>query len=508
MITLQRFIFYIIAFGNFFVLTSREIPTIGTTPIALHSLNQSVASGQAMLIIKNSDQYLIPELFDLKPTSSGVIGILINTDNVLIHFGRNTIMQDKSGGGTDFTAIEIASGKSNITIIGGNITSIDGTGIKIGTNCHDISIINLKINECTKIGLDIDTANNINIENVQITNCDGSDSSVTEAIALKIINCNDIDILNSNFNNNKAANDKDAIGVFLSNCKNCEFIDCEASSNIGGAGTTGGSAFGFKITSTTSACLFNNCDAQNNQISKTKNCHGFFLSYSNDNQFNNCKASSNSATTNTGSPTISGFYLENCTGNSFKNCYAQEQDTSTSSGNAFGFFSSAGKRNHFLNCSASGNTAGTSSSSIGAGFALRNGESRSIIESSFSVSNDGGAGEGYGVMIGFTGDSGTTSNNIVHNNTILNNIGTTKKYGYRDFSSNSTTVLSKNISSAHGAINPGLDQLTLSNNMNYMFTFTGADHEPQLLVEEINLAQVGSTNVLSSTLFVNLSVIE
>lgn len=499
------FIIYLIIFGIFFESVPRKISTNGTIPISINSLNQNATSGQAMFTIDTSDQYLIPELFSLKPTATGVIGILIDTDNVFLHFGRNTITHDTSDGGTNFIALKISAGKSNITIVEGAISSINGSGIEIGQNCHDINIINMQINECTKVGLDIDTCNNIKLEDIQITNCDGSDSNATEAIGLKLATCNDIKIINSNFNNNLATNNKDAIGVSLSSCINCDFENCFATSNIGGAGT-GGKAFGFKLVST-KACNFINCEADNNKTVTANNCYGFYLDTSNGNRFENCKANSNNTTTSSGSPIIAGFYLTNSSGNIFQNCISKEQNASTSTGYAFGFFSSAGNRNTFSKCTALGNTAGTSSSSIGAGFALRNGESCSIISDSFSIANNGGTGEGYGIILGFTGDSGTISQNIIHNNSIYNNIGSAKKYGYRDFTSPTTTVLTKNISSGHGAINPGLLQLTASNNMNYMFTFGSLlNHEPQLLVEEINLAQVGSTNVLSSTPFVNLSI--
>lgn len=508
LIFLKRRTLSFLIISNFFsiLLCNNPLETNTTDMFGLTTLSLNQTTTTAMLTISNSGSYLLLDTFTATPTNNSVSCIKIDTDNVFLYFHRNSITHDTSGGGTNLTALEISSGKSNITIIGGNIFSIDGTGIKIGANCHDISIINLKINECTKVGLDIDTANNINIENIIITNCNGSATDVTEAIALKLNNCNDIKILNSNFTNNKSTNDKDAIGVFLSSCKNCKFIDCESSSNVGGAVNSGGKAFGFKITSTTKACIFKKCEAKNNTTLTANNCYGFFFSYSNANEIQDCICQTNLTAASSGSPNIFGFYMENSLGNVYRNCISKGQNAGESAGNAFGFYTTAGKYNGFLNCTSTGNAGGIGSATIGAGFALRNGESFSIIQDSFAIGNGINAGEAYGIMIGFTGDSGTTSNNIVHNNTILNNIGTTKKYGYRDFSSNSTTVLSKNISSAHGAINPGLDQLTLSNNMNYMFTFTGADHEPQLLVEEINLAQVGSTNVLSSTPFVNLSI--
>lgn len=428
-------LFFSIHLNNFCNFVS-DIDTRNMFSLTTLSLNQTTTT--TMLTINNSGKYLITDNFTASPTNNNVTCLKINTNNVFLYLNNQTITHDTTEGGTDFTAIEIASGKSNITIIGGNISSIDGTGLKIGVNCHDISIINLKINECSKIGLDIDTCNNINIENVQITNCDGSDADATQAIGLKLNKCKCICVKNSSFNHNDAASNKNSVGALLINCENCCFQDSEASSN--GINANGGIVYGFSLTSTTNACLFKNCMACTNE-STTNESIGFHIAYSKNNEFISCMAMSNKST----SSTAYGFYLTNATNNAFNSCKATGQETIANANHAYGFYSISGTNNMFNSCISDGNTANGDSSSIAAGFFLDENETHSSILKSCAKANNGGAGIGYGIII-----SGSICE--ISSNQIIANSGTMSGFGIKDTNASSINLYRNNFAYGNGNI--------------------------------------------------------
>jgi hypothetical protein len=450
--------------------------------------NNDVASSGALFTISVGGQYYIASNITAAPTNNNVAGIRIDADNVILNLNNNIITHSSA---TNFIGIEIVSGKSNIMIIGGNIASIDGIGIKVNSGCSNVSLDSLNISKCTNKGVEISSSSNLVLKNLKINNCDGSNTNAIEgAIGAKLTSCSITIIENSLFSNNQTTT-KDSTGLFLSACSDCKIKNCDASVN------KGVNTYGFRIANTTTATLFENCFARNNQ-SASGACYGFHVNSSNNNFFTECIASTNTTT----SSNSFGFYFTASRRNRIIGCDAIGQDAASFTGSSWGFCSTGGNANIFESCKSIGNLGGTASSSVAVGFELTGGETFSVIENCESQSNNGGSlGTGYGIKLG-NSDSTDHLQLSIGFNYMAGNRGA-KYYGYKDFATNTTTLLYNNISFGHGTILPlgGDGNIIDSGTLNYMLKFTRAGGSASNIITEsdqISLNSISSTNTLNN----------
>lgn len=521
------------------------------TLISKGDIKHSVASGQAMYTISSPGYYILADNILAAPTSTNTSCIRIDANDVILDLSAHSISQLSTTTGKTITGIEVTSGKNQFAIINGGVSHINGIGIKINPTSSNFLVSTLLINDCTIAGCAIDTVTNIAIENMVITNCNGNNGgAVLGACGLQIINSSEIRISDSFFNTNQAFNPtKNSTGVYLANVKSTRLMNCAAS------GQRGANAFGFRLTSSASSCILRDCGALNN-ISTTGNSYGLSLETASEitirdfyagslsatggeccgiaitnssgidfvnclvkgtkaingssamgfkcmrmanSRFVNCHALANVAT----SSSVYGFYLYGCAGNAFSNCESRANSASTSPYDAYGFYTARGGGNAFSECRAINNTGGNTTTSIAAGFALRNGEAYSGVTESIA-SGSTTAGQAYGIMIGHSSDSAVSSFSTIHKNYLVYNLGS-KSYGYRDFAPYTTTILTSNIAYGQGAINPSSsEQLTLKNAMNFMFTHTGGRYPTGTVAE----ASIGNLNTVSTSApLMNLSLI-
>jgi hypothetical protein len=512
-------------------------------------LNANVNTGNAMYTITSPGRYFFTGNILLAPENDDVTGIRISSDNVVLDFSSFSISQVQTTTANSVTAVEIDSNLSNIAIIFGGIDNINGTGIKANDDTINILISNMVINKCSLFGTYITNCKNIILNSSVITNCTGEHYNATDgAVGLKLDNIKNIRAI-SCFFNKQSSTTKDACGILMSNCQACRMQDCA------GSGMEGVNAYSFKITNTCRSCLFRDCDCAGNvssagvaigmslaysqgitvlgnysgsHSSTGSDCYGFEVNSCEAIDFLGCMTKDNKATT-TGSVagfhcTLSnicrfinchsiyqnsssnayGFYLFGCQSNVFKECEARGQDASGGTGDAYGFYTSSGAGNGYDTCRSASNKGGSGLTSISAGFAIRGGEDYSAIQKCISSGNNA-VGEAYGIMLGYTSEN-PNIRCIIHDNKLINNLAGIKKYGFRDFAENSTALLSANVSFGHGKINPSTtEQLTLTNSMNFMFTYTTAQY-PGYVVGEKKIGEVAT--ITNSGPYANLSLIE
>ncbi len=483
---------------------STVTPTFYETQINANDLTQTAS---VMYTISNSGRYyLANDIFitTSAPAATPTI-IQITASNVVLNLNSHIITKT-SGTATGAIAIEIgtsSSAVSNVTIFNGYINSIDSTGIKINKSCDNIFINAVKVNNCS-LGLtatgNAGAINNVEIRDSTFTNCTAS--STTDAFGAKLDTCKNVIISRSFFNNNSQTGTVTGNGLWLTGCTDCYVTQCGASSN------SGPTAYGFRIDGTSKSCLFDECTAEANS-STTGECCGFSIDSSNANKFVNCRASTNTAATNS-----YGFRITSANYNTFLQSNAINQ-TVSSTGNAFGFRTATGTGTKFYNCLSMGNTGGSTAGSstsaratlgsLGIGFELGSSSVCETIEQCKAIANNGGSGAGIGISV----DGSSSSKHTVFSNEIYVNTGTFASYGYRDFTATQTTTfLAKNVSAGQGLISPGASaNPTLTASMNYMWNATGISHNANdLTVEPINLTRMDQID--STFSFQNVSASE
>ncbi len=446
----------------------------------------------ATLIINRPGQYYLTEPLTFYPLGNGYTVIDIQANDVVLDLASYTITSKNPTTFTNLSCINIGNGDDNyhnIHILNGRINQFTGIGININPNCSSIYLSDLTIRNCNLGGIVADLANNIFLDNVNIAHCNGDGTSATtgEAIGMKLTDVTFLSAKNCTFNS-CISSLRDGSGVKLvSNiifCNDCNFEDCAACHN--GTSNATHNAYGFRLENTRT-CIFKNCTATDNNGFISLNTHGFAFKDGFSNMCYNCLAASNRTVQTSG--TACGFYLSGATNHYFENCEARNQDASdATNGLAYGFYSTAsfitaGTGNSFFKCKAHGNRAGTSSSSIAAGFALVNGENRSSIEASDASANQGGSGEAYGIKLGQTGGTQPTFC-FINNNRLMNNFGTSAQYGLKDFSSNSKNTITRNQAFAQGPVLRNT-VCTDTSFMNFMISYidTEANKINNILVE-------------------------
>lgn len=103
----------------------------------------------------------------------------------------------------------------------------------------------------------------------------------------------------------------------------------------------------------------------------------------------------------------------------------------------------------------------------------------------------------FGIKLGDTADF--TTNIIVRNNFIASNRGI-NFYGYKDFSPNTTTMLLNNFSFGHGsaALLNSIGNISDTNKLNYMFTFTKTGGSANNLITETDQISLNTITFINT----------
>lgn len=403
--------------------------------ITISNSNVSSNPSTAGYSIDRSGNYILINNITPNPTNNNKPIIKITQSNVTLDLNKKTIFQIRNNGATGIVGIEIANGLRNISIINGTISDINGTGLKLGSSCSEINIEDLKVVNCSKIGLDFTSGGNvIELNNVHATGNNGSTG--TEAVGIKCTNVINLIATKCYFNgNNSGSASKDGYGALLDACNGCKFDFCLFNTNEGQNG------YGAHITNSSGShkgTEFKDCRAIENTGTAGAGA-GFFITAS-DTRFLTCRSSSNQGTS-----AGYGFRVigEN---NIYEDCLAINNISTASGSTAYGFYSNNGQANIWLNCQAIGTQAGTGSS-VGAGFYLGGTEKFSGLEKCKAQSNSGGSGKGYGVFL-----DGANHCSIV-NSRLETNFGddaTNGGYGIKDETNPSTCMFFGNFAFGNG----------------------------------------------------------
>ena len=380
----------------------------GTTGLATAQFTHPIVPAQvnntSSYPIKTSGYYFLTEDLAFSPRkftdNSTNVGtpnryvISITVDNVILDLNSKVIVQQNGKDSSyldlaDVTTIFIQDGLKNIIIKNGTINYATGHGIRIGKNCRNISISDVRIVTCGRRGIIAEgeaseRIQNLKIENCHISDCSGSitpnatlygDSSNGNAIGIDFNYVENTQIsgviCNNNVINRTASSNSDtssiAAGMRLQNCTRIMIENSLFDSNAG--------PFAHGVYARASQnLLFTDCKADENKMqlpngaasSTVANSVGFKLEGCNYCSFENCQANHNHTLTKHGV----GFYLDgtqtsgNSNYNLFKNCIAiQNEGGQTTAAVSIGAgFLSEGKDNNnyniansFIKCQAQGN---------------------------------------------------------------------------------------------------------------------------------------------------------
>jgi hypothetical protein len=459
-------------------------------------------SQTAMYTIVQTGRYYLDNDAIVSPSNNSSTIITVNASNTVIDLNGMVISQAHNNSATNLDAILVNTNVSNILIMNGSINSLSGIGVKANSGANNIVLMNVKINACANYGLNFSSTNNITFINCSFTNCDASGATSTDgAVGAHLSSCTNIAIKDCTFSHNQEiSTGKNGIGLNLSGCTDASIENCSASSN------KGDSAMGFRIISSTRGVTFKNCTA--NYCEATANsgsASGFLLNASEANEFFNCRAAYNRRNSGTGVAAY-GFNLGSSNFNNFYDCEAKLNSAAGDTGSCYGFYSTAGKGNLFKQCIATGNTGGNNSASKGAGFGIANTENSTVIESCKANYNNGGTGEGYGIIADAT--TARTVNCVISKNQLIGNTGTAKTYGYRDTVAAGTgtaNLLAGNVAYGQGTVGSlgSSSNLTIGNNMNYAFLFTtgdlASDYSADKTISELKIGGVGEMGRVSTS---------
>ncbi|MEX0940431.1 MAG: right-handed parallel beta-helix repeat-containing protein [Candidatus Babeliales bacterium] len=357
---------------------------------------------QAQSICFSIDAPGVYDLSDIEgdPTDVNDAIVCIDSSDVIVDFHNGILFQTAGNQVGGLTGIRVNCGLNNITIRNATIRSLTGKGINVLEGCSNINIENIEIVDCDEGGILFEgtVANSITnglITNCFIDSCTGADANA--AYGLRLIESENISIDNVIFQANDAGTTANGFGASLEFCRVCRMSNCQAVAN-------GGDQLGVGIAVIQSQwTTIEDCDVLNTvarDAASTSRAAGFLLDQSTHSNLENCLSKHNT------------------------NLLAQ----------AFGFESNAGNGNLFIQCLSQNNIGDVRA----AGFAFRNNELRSSIFRSESRGNNGGAsGEGLGIFLD-TAQQCDISCNQLNSNTGLTG------YGLRDTVTNTTNLIAGN----------------------------------------------------------------
>ena len=434
------------------------------TPIS----QADISNGKTFIIDQPGDYFLASNLIFSPQHDEGII-IQIATDNVTLNLNQKTISSQPYF--HHLQAIQIKKDLSNIIIQNGTFNKIRGRGINIHEGCSNISLRNLLVSNCYCGGLIIKNCVDCIIDNLYLSHCINHHPEHEPFCGIDMSHSSNCIITNTFVDNfiNPLGN---TIGISLENCKSCEIRTCKIASNQGKSVM----GIGLKNAHT---CYLLNMRVILNQATHG-NAYGYYYAQSSGNITSNCQAQMCQSSTGN----AYGFYLQDSNSIRFDKCEGRNNDTQESPFNAYGFYATDSSGIAFRNCLSFGNKGGNTPSSIGAGYALENQCRGVFIKECTSIGN-GGVGEAYGIKLG--SEDRPVIDTIIEWGRIINNRGTTKQYGIKDFSPHSTTRFIGNNVIGHGQIFIGSPELKDNGKMNYMFNYNSEEKRAnQMIVEGSN----------------------
>ncbi|MBT3455892.1 hypothetical protein HN446_02405 [bacterium] len=391
------------------------------------------SSSATAVTISSAGAYLLSS--DISSHSNATNVVAITGSDITLDLGGKSI----SGNGTSTgIGINVSSGLSNITIKNGVVRNLNNSGIKIGAGCSHIRIENIAVIDCDSDGILINgtsagsgtEVNDVVINNVIVTKCNGGEDNTTSVKGLSLNFCTQANVFNSSFDENIGSIDEPtpAYGVFMTSCTGCHFENCEAIGNSALA------AHGFYIEHSY-ANTFQNCSSYQNTGTSGIGS-GFYTSAAFATMFNNCEAIGTMATT-----TAYGFYLNNSEDSEIVDCKISRivgyDDPSTL--DALGIYAVNGANNLIKDCSIIG-CVGVGASNKAVGVMLSS-ETRSRIEGTEVNACTSVLGRGYGIYLASISTIGTS----IAKNIICGNSGNEASYGIYDDASDSVTFFLQNV---------------------------------------------------------------
>ncbi len=470
--------------------------------------------------ISESGYYFLSTDLQATPGKAGLAVIYIDASDVVLDLGNRSIVVGAHSTIPNTVGIQLASGVNNITIMNGTISGYGPnasilTGIS-GFNNTNVALENIQILKCTVAGINLNEAKNLFLKKIHVYG--------TGSIGINLYNCLDGVITESSFSGcsaetevttdnafgfgadkcrnfvlenvattNNTSKSGCAFGIYLSACTGfiCEKIST-SSNTVTGSGKL---CAGIRLLGT-SGCSFTSCSANNNKgLHQDTTALGFSVANrSNGNNFNNCESMNN-----IGGNSAAGVWISASKNTTLQNC-ASVGNCSVNSA-AYGFFSSGAGSHNFIRDS----KANANYSVIGTGYGIAfSNEKRSVVERCETSSNDGGTGTGYGIAL-----LDTCINMVIEFNKIFANTGITAQFGFKDFATNSTTLLRGNMSFGHGrSFLSGTSTLANTNKMNFMLKYSlgGDQMNAQLLIKESDVANINAFES-SSTNWFNYSIL-
>ncbi|MCL4361155.1 right-handed parallel beta-helix repeat-containing protein [Candidatus Dependentiae bacterium] len=353
-------------------------------------------------VINSPGTYGFGAGFAAQPTDADDALVCITSSNVVLDFGGEVFSQDPNFRAPGFDGVRISSNLTNITIKNGTLKNMTGIGINVGDGCSDIHVENMTIKSCDESGIllggtSISLVQDASINNCFIKSCTGI-STNPAAYGLRVTYGNDIRIDNSLVNNIDGATSLAAYALSVENSKAVSIVNCQFMDNAG-----------------------------NDVVA------GIRIKDSDWTQISNCSVLNSVARQNSAGSRALGIFLDNSNYASILDCTSKHNNHATQSG--YGFQALNGSNNLLKNCITMNNKGSVQA----AGFYLNGTEVASAIIESESRANDGGAGNGYGILL-----DGSTKCDIFKNN-IHGNKGTTEGIGLKD-----TAVATNNL--IHGNI--------------------------------------------------------
>lgn len=499
------------------------VNTPGTTfnqQITNSALNNSAAATLGQFKISESGYYFLSTDLQATPGKAGLAVIYIDASDVVLDLGNRSIVVSSKSTTPNTVGIQLAPGVNNITIMNGTISGYGTqasilTGIS-GLKNTNVTLENIQILKCNIAGINLDEVKNVFLKKIHIYGTgsiglnlhkclDGvivestfsgcsteTEVSTDNAFGIGADNCRNFALENVATTHNTSKSGS-AFGIYLSTCSGfiCDKISTSSNSVTG----SGALCAGVRLLNST-GCSFTACSANNNTgLDAATSVLGFSIAAkSMGNTFTNCEAMNN-----LGGNTTAGFWISISKNTTLQGCSSVSNGSSNKI--AYGFFSSGGGTHNFIrNCKANANY-----SLIGSAYGIAcSNEKRSVIERCEASSNDGGTGSAYGIAL-----LDTCINMVVEFNKMFANSASVANYGFKDFASNSTTLLRGNTAFGQGkSFTSGNSSLTDSRKMNYMLTYSASDQmNIQLLIKESDIANL-NTFESSSTDWFNYSILE
>ena len=383
----------------------------------IHDEDLATSDTTPLYNIKSSGRYyLAGDIFAQRAdTATGVI-FGITAANVSLNLNSKVIMPHVSSAHTGATAIQVSAGLSNVQIMNGTIQAVDSNGTQrmakgieiptTGTVNNTVKLRNLYVTRLRDVagitrGFDLNGINDLSMDN-----CTANDSSMTTLTTVAAV----------------------SYGCLLDTVNNFVVRDCEFNNHSATSADTASEVIGLVIDNSQDG-IVENVSASNNSctVSATaaSTCQGVFVTAtvgaSRNIQFNNVKASSNTADSSSLSVSSAGFFINSAPICNFVDCVANNNTDASSGAHPTGFYLASGSDScSFVRCRAEQNTTAVASSSA---YGFRIESDNNSLEDCRANANSGSAAS-YGIYL-----SGSTENRVVNCSANYNQSSAAAAYG-------------------------------------------------------------------------------